>query len=75
MATDPDSFQPLAVLERIINRARQAAPALGAEAALSRDVAVLGDLYGRLIWRREAGFRLVELDEAERAAVLRWLEG
>ena len=72
MATDPDAFLPLATLERAINRARQASPARGAEAALGQDVAVLGNLYGRLIWRREAGVRLADLDDDERAAFERW---
>ena len=64
--------EPLARLEQAINRARQAAPAQGVEAALGKDVAILGDLYGRLIWRRQAGFRLSELDADERAAFARW---
>ena len=72
---DPDPFQPLALLERAINRARQAAPAQGAEAALGRDVAVLGNLYGRLIWRRETGFRLSGIEEDEREAYRRWQDG
>jgi len=74
MATDPDPYQPLALLEQAINRARQASPAQGAEAALGREVAVLGNLYGRLIWRREAGFRLSDLDDEESEAYQRWLE-
>lgn len=76
MATDSDSdsdpLQPLARLERAINRARQAAPAQGAEAALGRDVAVLGRLYGRLIWRRESGFRLSDIEDDECEAYRRW---
>lgn len=75
MATDTDPPQPLALLEQAINRARQASPAQGAEAALSREVAVLGNLYGRLIWRRASGFRLSDLDDEERQAYQRWLAG
>jgi hypothetical protein len=63
---------PLARLERAINRARQAEPAQGHEAALAKDVALLGRVYGRLIWRRAATLQLAEFDEDERAAWDRW---
>ncbi len=69
-----EANEPLARLEQAINRARQAAPAQGAEAALNRDVAILGELYGRLIWRRQPGFRLAELDADEQAAFARWTD-
>ncbi len=65
---------PLAQLERAINRARQAQPAQGYEAALAEDVALLGRVYGRLIWRRAATLQLGEFDEDERAAWDRWAD-
>ena len=71
LVTD-ESIEPLARLEQAINRARQAMPAQGAEAALGKDVATLGDLYGRLIWRGLPGFRLAELEDDEREAFERW---
>jgi Protein of unknown function (DUF3717) len=37
-------------LEQAINRARAAAPSVGNEASLSAEVAVLGGLYGRMIF-------------------------
>ena len=67
-----DSPLPLSRLESAINRARQAQPAQGFEAALADDVSVLGRVYGRLIWRRAAMFRRSELNDDECAALDRW---
>lgn len=69
-----ESPLPLSRLESAINRARQAQPAQGFEAALADDVSVLGRVYGRLIWRRAAGFRRSELNDDERAALDRWTD-
>ena len=65
---------PLSQLERAINRARQAQPSQGFEAALAQDVSALGRVYGRLIWRRVAAFRRADLDGDELAAWDRWSE-
>ncbi len=67
-----DTPVPLSQLERAINRARQAQPSQGFEAALAQDVSALGRIYGRLIWRRVAAFRRADLDDDERGAWDRW---
>ncbi|MGE0797815.1 MAG: DUF3717 domain-containing protein [Lautropia sp.] len=63
---------PIADLERSINRARSAHPASGSEASLSSDVALLGALYGRLIYRNRVEFAEAELTDMERMALARW---
>lgn len=71
--TDPaDPTLTLAQLERAINRARQAQPSLGHESSLNRDVALLGHVYGRLIWRQRSVFRRSDLDRDEQEALTRW---
>ena len=67
--------QPIAIgeLEAAINRARLAQPASGVEAVLAREVAVLGSLYGRLIWERRTAVAWDELSDGERMALRLWL--
>ena len=60
-------------LESAINRARAAQPASGAEGSLTREVAVLGGLYGRLIWERADGIDVGVLSDAQRVALELWL--
>ncbi|MFT4103830.1 MAG: DUF3717 domain-containing protein [Burkholderiaceae bacterium] len=63
----------IAQLEAAINRARAAQPAVGAESALSADVAVLAGIYGRMIHHRLDQLSIDELDEPERRVAERWL--
>jgi hypothetical protein len=63
---------PIAVLEGAINRARSAEPASGAESALSRDVALLAAVYGRLIYEGADVLDLDRLSPEEQLALLRW---
>lgn len=67
--------RPIAIgeIEAAINRARGAEPALGIEARLSPDVAVLGALYGRLIWARARSIDPAQLVPREREALERWV--
>ena len=67
--------QPIGIgeLEAAINRARLAQPASGVEAVLAREVAVLGSLYGRLIWERRTTVAWHELSDGERVALRLWL--
>ena len=60
-------------LESAINRARAAQPASGAEGSLTREVAALGGLYGRLIWERADGIDVAVLSDAQRVALELWL--
>ena len=60
-------------LEQSINRARAAQPASGSESALSAEVSVLADLYGRLIFRGQASLDPDLLSATQKAALLRWL--
>ncbi len=60
-------------LESAINRARAAQPARGAEGSLTREVATLGGLYGRLIWERAEGIDVASLSDAQRVALELWL--
>ncbi len=59
-------------VEAAINRARQLLPASGHEATLSRDVALLADVYGSMIYARQDVLKLNELDPAHRDALVRW---
>ncbi|MFT3800654.1 MAG: DUF3717 domain-containing protein [Burkholderiaceae bacterium] len=63
----------IAQLEAAINRARVAQPAVGAESALSADVAVLAGIYGRMIHRRLDHLPVDDLDENERQVAERWM--
>ena len=60
-------------LESAINRARVAQPASGTESSLTREVATLGALYGRLIWERREAVEIDALSDAERVALSLWL--
>ncbi len=60
-------------LESAINRARAAQPASGAEGSLTREVATLGGLYGRLIWEHAEGIDATTLSDAQRVALDLWL--
>ncbi len=62
-------------LERAINRARAIEPAQGTESALSRDVAVLAGLYGRMIYLRMDQIAWNALEEREHAVLVRWMQG
>lgn len=64
---------PIAQLEAAINRARNALPASGNEAALSRDVALLAALYGRMIFEGRSTLDLEELEDGEQVVLLQWL--
>lgn len=59
-------------IEAAINRARRAQPAVGHEASLSADVALLANIYGLMIYRRQDEQLLAELDPGHRDALLRW---
>lgn len=63
----------IADLEAAINRARAAQPARGVEHALSSDVALLGGLYGRMIFERATELPVDALSDAEQVALLNWL--
>lgn len=60
-------------LEEGINAARSVAPAVGQEAALSDDVAILADIYGELIYRQHKNFDADSLPVKERNIVLHWV--
>lgn len=59
-------------VEAAINRARRLLPASGHEATLSKDVALLADVYGSMIYTRQDELRLGELDLAHREVLVRW---
>ena len=59
-------------VEAAINRARRLSPASGHEATLSKDVALLADVYGSMIYARQDELRLGELDLAHREVLVRW---
>ena len=61
-------------LEAAINRARAAQPATGTESALTREVALMAGLYGRMIWERQERIALESLSPAERAVLTTWLD-
>lgn len=61
-------------LEAAINRARATQPATGPESALTREVALMAGLYGRMIWERQERIALESLSPAERAALTTWLD-
>ncbi|MCX7211910.1 MAG: DUF3717 domain-containing protein [Burkholderiales bacterium] len=67
------SWISIGELESAINRARAAQPASGAEGSLTREVATLGGLYGRLIWERAEGVDVSTLNDAQRVAVELWV--
>ncbi len=62
----------IAELEALINQVRAAAPATGSEQTLSQDVALLGALYGRMIFRRADAVPIDALSDRQRAALSRW---
>jgi hypothetical protein len=68
-------MEPLSIsqLEAAINRARAGAPAHGPEGKLSADVAILGRLYGDLIYRRAVVLDVEALSDEEQLVLLRWL--
>lgn len=59
-------------LEAIINRARSALPAQGAEATLSPDVALLAGIYGRMIYLHQEVIGAEALEPVEQQALARW---
>ena len=67
------SIFTIAQLEAAINRARSAQPATGPESALTREVALMAGLYGRMIWERRERIEHDALNPAERAALATWL--
>jgi hypothetical protein len=69
------AMEPLSIgqLEAAINRARADAPARGPEGKLSHDVAMLGRLYGDMIYRRAAVLDVEALSDEEQLVLLRWL--
>lgn len=60
-------------LEAAINRARAAQPASGPESALTREVALLAALYGRMIWERRDSTEFNNLSTAEQLALQSWM--
>ena len=60
-------------LEDAINRARTRTPSTGNESSLSADVAALGAVYGRLIFRNGLTVEVATLSERERDALGRWV--
>jgi|LauGreDrversion4_2_1035121.scaffolds.fasta_scaffold30631_2 hypothetical protein len=60
-------------LEAAINRARAAQPASGPESALTREVALLAGLYGRMIWQRCDSIDIEGLSMAEQLALQSWI--
>ena len=60
-------------LEAAINRARAAQPASGPESALTREVALLAALYGRMIWERRDSTEFNTLSTAEQLALQSWM--
>jgi Protein of unknown function (DUF3717) len=61
-------------IEAAINRARRAQPAVGHEASLSSDVALLASIYGLMIFHHQDEQVLAELAPGPRAALLRWVD-
>ena len=59
-------------LEAAINRARAAQPASGPESALTREVALLAGLYGRMIWERLDSVAFDSLSTPEQLALQSW---
>jgi hypothetical protein len=59
----------VAELEALINSVRSAHPASGSEAALSREVALLAGIYGRLIYFRLTDTQQLALTAAEQEAL------
>ncbi|NCW18039.1 MAG: DUF3717 domain-containing protein [Betaproteobacteria bacterium] len=59
-------------LESAINRARAANPASGADARLHADVAVLGAIYGQMIYLRLRSMALRALSPRELEVWQRW---
>jgi hypothetical protein len=60
----------VAELEALINTTRINHPASGSEAALSREVALLAGVYGRLIYFQLADTEQLTLSQAEQDALL-----
>lgn len=60
-------------LETAINAARASEPAQGKECTLSREVALLAEIYGILIFRHHQNFDGDGLDEPVRTVLRRWL--
>lgn len=60
-------------LEAAINRARAAQPASGPESALTREVALLAGVYGRMIWERCDSLEFAQLSAAEQLALQSWV--
>jgi len=59
-------------LEEAINRARSSHPATGTDACLHPDVAVLGGIYGEMIFRRLKLLNPALLGESQREVLARW---
>ncbi len=59
----------VAELEALINSVRNTHPASGSEAALSREVALLAGIYGRLIYFRLSDTQQLALTAAEQDAL------
>jgi Protein of unknown function (DUF3717) len=72
MDTDNVSLLQILALEQAINRARAALPSIGTELALSRDVSVLGGLYGEMIFAGMDCVELRALSQVERDTLGRW---
>jgi len=59
-------------LEEAINDARSCHPATGSDARLHPDVALLGAVYGAMIFRRVKQLDPASLDPEQRVALDRW---
>jgi Protein of unknown function (DUF3717) len=61
----------VAELEALINSVRSIHPATGSEVALSREVALLAGIYGRLIYLQLSDTQQLTLTQAEQDALLK----
>jgi Protein of unknown function (DUF3717) len=63
----------LSDLEVAINRARAAMPAQGADHELASDVAVLANLYGKMIYYKQVVVPMQLLSDSEQIVLLNWV--
>jgi hypothetical protein len=63
----------LSDLEVAINRARAALPSQGIDHQLASDVAVLANVYGKMIYYKQVVVPMQLLSDAEQIVLLNWI--
>jgi hypothetical protein len=63
----------LSDLEAAINKARAALPAHGVEQQLASDIATLANLYGKMIYYKQAVVPMQLLSDSEQIVLLNWV--